>query len=197
MPFKCIDVTSAHLDDVASIHAASYPADHISGSMGRELIVKYYSEFLTDENSFFGCVSDGSATDLVGFVVFGKGLPVRIAKFKRDNRLSIIKFFISRPSVALSFVLKRLSAFIQKADCFDEAENLILSIAVSGNSVGAGSFLMGAVDNYCAKNGVDKLGLYVACSNIRALNFYFKTGFKVQAFVSGQYYMEKNFGVSQ
>ncbi len=197
MPFKCIDVTSAHLDDVASIHAASYPVDHISGSMGRDLIVKYYSEFLTDENSFFGCVREGVGTDLIGFVVFGKGLPVRIHKFKRENRLNIIKFFLSRPAVSLRFILKRLSAIIQKSDRFDEAENLILSIAVGGDSLGAGSFLMDYVDSCCIKNGVDKLGLYVACSNVRALNFYYKKGFKVQAFVSGQYYMEKNFGVSQ
>ncbi|WP_286717305.1 GNAT family N-acetyltransferase [Thalassolituus sp. UBA2009] len=197
MPFKCIDVTSAHLDDVASIHAASYPVDHISGSMGRDLIVKYYSEFLTDENSFFGCVREGVGTDLIGFVVFGKGLPVRIHKFKRENRLKIIKFFLSRPAVSLRFILKRLSAIIQKSDRFDEAENLILSIAVSGDSAGAGSFLMGAVDSYCNSNGVDKLGLYVACSNVRALNFYYKVGFKARAFVSGQYYMEKNFEVSQ
>lgn len=196
MTFKCIDVTISHLDAVASIHAASYPADHISGSMECELIVRYYSEFLIDENSFFGCVRDGLATDLIGFVVFGKGLPVRVAKFKRENRLNIIKFFLSRPTISLRFILKRLSALIQKADHFDEAENLILSIAVSGDSVGAGSFLMGAVDNYCTSNGVDKLGLYVACSNVRALNFYYKVGFKVRAFVSGQYYMEKNFEVS-
>ncbi|MBF4348361.1 hypothetical protein EAY19_20015, partial [Vibrio anguillarum] len=134
---------------------------------------RYYSEFLADENCFFGCVRDGLATDLTGFVVFGKGLPLKVAKFKRDNRLNIIKFFLSRPAVSLRFILKRLSALIQKADHFDEAENLILSIAVSDDSVGAGSFLMGAVDNYCTSNGVDKLGLYVACSNVRALNFYY------------------------
>ncbi len=197
MSFKCINVSPDHLDDVASIHATSYPADHISGSMGRDLIVKYYSEFLTDENAFYGCVENGLTNDIEGFVVFGKGMPGKVSKFKRENRLNIMKFFLSRPSVSFRFILKRLSALIQSSDRFDEAEHLILSIAVSNDSVGVGSFLMSTVDNYCTGNGVDKLGLYVACSNVRALNFYYKTGFKVKAFVSGQYYMEKNFEVAR
>ena len=195
--FKCIDIGLDKLEEAAAIHAASYPADHVSGSMGHDLIVEYYSGFLTGKNFFLGCVSEDSITELMGFVVFGKGLPLKITEFKSKNRSKLIKFFLSNPRVFFRFLLKRFAGYIQKSDRFDEAENIILSIVVRENVVGAGSFLMGLVDDYCATNNVCKLGLYVSCSNVRALNFYYKTGFKVRAFVSGQYYMEKNFRVSE
>lgn len=197
MSFKCIELNSDNLDDVAVIHANSYPVDHISGSMGHELIVKYYSLFVSGENLFFGCVDDSQASELLGFVVFGTGLPDKIAKFKIENRINLVKFFVFSPYALFLYAMKRISSFAMRADRFDEADNIILSIAVTKNTTGVGSFLMSSIDSYCHDKGISKIGLYVACSNVNALNFYCKTGFKVRAFVSGQYYMEKNYEVSQ
>ena len=189
----CIDINYEHLKSVASIHSTSYPEDHVSGSMTQQLIVDYYTEFLSGENFFYGCVSDSLNRELLGFVVFGKGLPDRVTKFKRNNRLSLIIFFLSHLNIFYRLIFKRLVASFQRKDNFEEAENLILSIAVKKGASGVGPFLMDAIDKCYKKNEVSKLGLYVACSNVRALNFYYKNGFKVKAFVSGQYYMEKEY----
>ncbi len=92
--------------------------------------------------------------------------------------------------------MKRFLAFFQRADKFEEADFLILSIAARQDTKGVGVFLVKTAFDYCQRLNVDRLGLYVSCSNSVAVNFYFKSGFVVVGYVGGQYYMEKSLGVN-
>ncbi len=197
MQYKAVNVSDELLLDVVDIHSESYPDDHVSGKLSKSLLKKYYSYFLNNNNVYsLGCEEATGGKGLNGFVVFGEGFADKIKAFKKENVFSLVGFFLKNPALLYKVFVKRFLAFFQRADKFEEADFLILSIAARQDTKGVGVFLVKTAFDYCQRLNVDRLGLYVSCSNSVAVNFYFKSGFVVVGYVGGQYYMEKSLGVN-
>jgi GNAT superfamily N-acetyltransferase len=175
---------------LAKIHSESYPDDHISGHLSKSLIIKYYSYFFDDLSKvkFFLDKSN----NLEGFLFFGAGIPDKISQFKNENTFELLMFFLSRPNLAFRLILKKFISFFSKLDSFKESEYLILSVVSTGSIKGVGSKLIDAAFDYCLENKIPDLGLYVTCTNVRAINFYLRKGFFIQAYCKGQFYMQKD-----
>jgi len=157
------------LETISRIHKKSYSKIHFTSYFSLSLI------------------------KILGFVVCGKNIVNQLTLFKKEQRLEILKTAILNPIIVLKKVIISIfnKYFNNKTD-FYEADFLILSIVSSGEEKGIGTLLLNHVEKYGLTKGINKVGLYVRISNISAINAYLKNGYKINGYISGQYYMEQN-----
>jgi len=179
------------LDKITKIHRENYPDDHISGHLSVKLVQKYYSYFFDDLSNI--ALFLDSSSDVRGFIVYGAEVPKKIGQFKSDNSVGILYFFISKPKLFVRFIIKKIIALFLRMDEFVESDFLVLSIVSDNSMKGVGSELIDNAFEYCIKNGIPSIGLYVACTNVKAINFYLRKKFLVVSYCKGQFYMQKTF----
>lgn len=179
------------LSDFAKLHRLNYPVDHLSGALDHNLLIKYYSYF-SGENCQSYVYRDDKSKEVKGFIVAGTELGRKIRDFTTSERVSLSIFFLKNPKVFIKLLLKKIASIFRRKELFSECECLILSIVSDSHSKGVGSALLDTIFADAVKSGVDKLGLYVTCTNGRAINFYFHKGFRIVAYCKGQYYMERS-----
>ena len=189
MPLKVEILDAALLHEFAELHRNNYPADHLSGALDHNLLVKYYSYFSDDDCQSY-IYRDKVTKEVKGFIVTGARLGPKIKKFTSSERIPLLIFFFKNPLVLLKIALKKIAAIFRLEESFSECECLILSIVSDSQCKGVGSALLGALFADAINSGRDKIGLYVTCTNTRAINFYFHRGFRIVAYCKGQYYME-------
>lgn len=177
------------LGEFAKLHRSNYPADHLSGALDHNLLVKYYSYFSDDDCQSY-IYRDENTEQVKGFIVSGAKLSSKIKRFTSSERIPLFIFFLRNLRVFLKLVLKKISAVFRLEESFSECECLILSIVSDSQSKGVGSALLDTLFADAINSGRDKIGLYVTCTNTRAINFYFHKGFRIVAYCKGQYYME-------
>ncbi|MBK8453855.1 MAG: GNAT family N-acetyltransferase [Thiofilum sp.] len=190
MKYLVEPITKDQISEVAKTHRESYPKDHLSGSLSQKLLEKYYSLFLSNDVVSIACLNQ-QKNNLLGFLFFGKDLPSKISQFKQKERVELFFYFIFKPKLLLKILLKKLKHSFQHSESFVEASDIILSIAARPDTKGVGTCLMEWAFEYCRHNQIKRLGLYVTCSNLVAINFYIKSGFIITGYIKGQYYMEK------
>jgi len=179
------------LETISRIHKKSYSKIHFTSYFSLSLIKKYYSYFIDNsDNEIFVFTKEKK---ILGFVVCGKNIVNQLTLFKKEQRLEILKTAILNPIIVLKKVIISIfnKYFNNKTD-FYEADFLILSIVSSGEEKGIGTLLLNHVEKYGLTKGINKVGLYVRISNISAINAYLKNGYKINGYISGQYYMEQN-----
>ena len=184
--------TAADLPLLASIHKQAYSRMHFTALLRNETLERYYGYFLSDGSEVLLAVkqdADGEETAL-GFAVHGRGIPERIALFKREASRDILMTSLRYPLQAfrkLTFAL--WSRLIAGAAC-KPTDFLLLSIAVRHKGGGVGGCLLRAMLEGAQKDLAQKVGLYVNADNLNAINAYFAAGFVLRHYLYGQFYME-------
>ncbi|GLS89610.1 hypothetical protein GCM10007916_06770 [Psychromonas marina] len=185
-----IKATIDNIDEIATIHKNAFSKSHFTSFFSLSLLEKYYEFFLEGDSETW--LQKNDEGEILGFVVFGENLGNTIKEFKSQYKTEIIKTAVLNPAASISKVLSNVYyRFLSKNDSFDETKSLILSIAVNGKGKGTGSKLLSFVSEYNTKKNLNEVGLYVRADSAYAVNFYLKNEYKIQAYTSGLYYMER------
>jgi len=187
---QIVKASEDDLKNIAKVHKKVYSKSHFTSLFSLELLEVFYSYFLNNGSSILLAVDDKK--DIQGFIVSGIDIPDKINKFKSEEKFSIWFTAILHPITATKKMMTQVynKLFIQHTK-FDEADYLILSIAVAVQRKGIGSSLLNEVTLLSQEKGYKNLGLYVRVGNVSALNLYLKDNYKIIAYTSDQYYMEK------
>lgn len=187
--------TAADLPVLARIHKQAYSRKHFTALLPNETLERYYSYFLSDVSEVLLAVvhpdADGDETAL-GFVVYGQGIPERIARFKREASRDILMTSLRHPLQAFRKLTLSLWSRLGAGPVYKPADFLLLSIAVSHKGGGIGGRLLRAMLVDAHRADIKTVGLYVNADNLNAINAYFAAGFALRDYLSGQFYMEAN-----
>lgn len=193
MGWEMSQIVKASKDDlknIAKVHKKVYSKSHFTSLFSLELLEVFYSYFLNSGSSILLAVDDKK--DIQGFIVSGIDISDKISKFKSEERFNIWLTALLHPVTATKKMITQIynKLFIKHQE-YNEADYLILSIAVAVQRKGIGSSLLNEVTLMSQKQEYKNLGLYVRVGNISALNLYLKDNYKIIAYTSDQYYMEK------
>lgn len=184
--------TLVDLPVLAHIHKQAYSRNHFTALLSNEALIKYYGYFLNEGSEILLALNKDSSgiESVLGFAVYGRGIPEQIKRFKRAAFKDILMTSLRYPINALH---KLAIAFWIKVRPRSErapANFLLLSIAVRDRGFGIGGFLLKAMLINAQKNNENIIGLYVNANNLSAINAYFSTGFILKYYQNDQYYME-------
>lgn len=187
---QIVQATKDDLKNIAIVHKRVYSKSHFTSLFPLQLLETFYGYFL--DNGSLILLAVNNQNDIMGFVVSGVGISDKIAKFKSENKFSILLTAIFHPITATKKMIAQVyNKLFMRQGKYDEADYLILSIAVSAQRRGIGSLLLNEATLMSQKLGSGKIGLYVRIGNVSALNLYLKDNYKIIAYTSGQYYLEK------
>ncbi len=189
------------LEKIVEIHKIAYSNKHLTTFFSQELLQKYYSLFIEDFSKILIAYEDNLnefsyPKKPVGYIVYGKQIKEKIASFKKNNKLSLLKLFVSNPIISSRKIINFISSILNK-NFHKEfvSDNLILSVAVKFPSQGIGTSLLNAALSDSFKRNLKNIGVYVNASNSIALKTYLTEGFKIKYFFNGQYYMERELSI--
>lgn len=180
----------ADLAMIAKIHKIAYSRSHFTALLSEATLTRYYSAFLNDGTEIRLALSSGGAQDLLGFSVYGVGIPEKIAAFKKACAKDILQTSLRHPVTSVGKAVKVILARFRKKKPYTPADFLLLSIAVAQPMAGVGKLLLNEMMAIARERGHKIVGLYVNSDNIRAINAYSITGFRIKDLIDGQYYME-------
>ena len=185
-----IKATKDDLKNIARVHKKVYSKSHFTSLFSLELLEVFYSYFLDNGSSILLAVDDKK--NIQGFIVSGINISDKISKFKSKEKFNIWLTAILHPITATKKMITQVynKLFIRHSK-YNESDYLILSIAVSVQRKGIGSLLLNEATLISQEQGYKNLGLYVRVGNVSALSLYLKDHYKIIAYNSGQYYMEK------
>ena len=193
MIIDSINIRAARVNDLPAlveIHKAAYSRSHFTSLLSDSVLSKYYELFLTNDSEI--CLAINSKA-IVGFAVYGKHVPERIAEFKKSAIRDILMVAIRHPVIASRKLLTMITSRLTFKRSLIPAEFLLLSIAVSRPRIGVASRLLCQLTLVAQQQGESVVGLYVNADNTNAVNTYFSAGFVIKQYESGQFYMEKYF----
>lgn len=195
-------IRRATVDDLptlAHIHKIAYSRSHFTALLPDEVLMRYYGYFFSEGAEIWLAVDEavhyeggGSPVEgVLGFAVFGFGIPEKIAIFKRECRLDILSTSLRHPVRAAKKVFGALIARLVSKRAYSPADFLLLSIAVAKPRRGVGRSLLNAMLEIAKRKECKAVGLYVNADNVGAINAYFSAGFVILNLQGGQFYMEK------
>lgn len=180
------------LPQIVDIHLRAYSRRHFTSRLPVKVLERYYRLFLADGTQTLLLVEIGAnvGETILGFAVFGRGIGEKIKRFKRNNSFAIFAASIRHPVAATGKILRQLRARATTAPAFASADHLLLSIAVARPGLGAGKALIKEFLACSARQGAERVGLYVNADNLAAINAYVRQGFLFKDLRGSQYYME-------
>ncbi len=187
--------TEADLPAIVDVHLAAYSRHHFTSRLGHGALIDYYRLFLQDGAEIIVLVPSQASREgnkILGFAVFGRGIAVKIDRFKRTNAPAILKASIAHPIAAGSKVLHRLWNRATHGQAMISADYLLLSIAVANPGTGAGGILLDAFLKHAKASGTKSVGLYVNADNVTAINAYARRGFAFRELYGRQFYMDQS-----
>lgn len=193
--------TADDLPTLARIHKIAYSRGHFTALLPDDVLARYYGYFV-DDGSEICLALDGTprcdaeclpSESVLGFAVFGSGIPEKIARFKRECLRDIFFASLRHPWSAARKTLNAVFSRLESRPAYPPAKFLLLSIAVAVPRRGVGRRLLSAMLETAQRRGCKRAGLYVNADNICAINVYFSAGFLIVDFQNGQFYMEKAF----
>ncbi len=184
--------TESDLAVLALIHKQAYSQNHFTALLSNETLARYYAYFLGDGSEVLLAIKKDSsgAETVLGFAVYGQGIPERIGRFKRDSLKEIFFSALRHPLKAIYKFTVTLKSRLIGVSTYKPANFLLLSIAVSDKGAGIGGRLLSAMLASAKKDNLKIVGLYVNVNNLNAINAYFAKGFTIQHYLNGQFYME-------
>lgn len=187
---QIVKATEADLKNIAKVHKEVYSKAHFTSLFSLELLEVFYKYFLNNGSSILLALDNKK--NIQGFIVSGVDIPHKISHFKSKKKLDIYKTAILHPITAIKKAFSTVNTkLFSQYSSYDESKYLILSIAVTRQRKGIGSLLLNEALLMSKQQKYKKLGLYVRVENIGALNLYLKNNYKIIAYTSNQYYMEK------
>lgn len=192
--------TAIDLPILARIHKQAYSLKHFTSLLSEDTLACYYGYFINEGSEILLAQRKLSASvtqvrddaEVVGFAVYGHGIPARIAMFKREAAKDILLASIRHPLIAFRKFCLAICAKVCRENTHKPADFLLLSIAACEVRHGIGSYLLQSMVTKAAKTGSKVVGLYVNANNLNAINAYFAAGFDLRHYLNGQFYMEKN-----
>lgn len=189
-----LDVRTANATDlvaIARVHKTAYSRNHFTALMPEWTLVEYYREFL-GQGTTIRIVSDkrGDAREVIGFAVFGCGIPDKIKRFKAKARPAILVTAVRYPAMSARKAARAAISRLSAEEAKPPADFLLLSLAVSRKGMGIGTALLRDMAQEAKNLGHERIGLYVNCNNIGAINAYCTMGYRFIDLVDRQYYME-------
>lgn len=174
------------------IHKQAYSRSHFTALLTDETLARYYSYFLSDDTEILLALNNGisDSEKAVGFAVYGRGIPDRIAQFKKEARGDILLTSLRHPFQALRKLTVAIRCKLSAGVDYKPADFLLLSIAVIQKRGGIGGYLLRTMLKEAQKNHAKTVGLYVNADNLIAINAYFAAGFVLRHYQNGQFYME-------
>lgn len=184
--------TESDLTVLALIHKQAYSQNHFTALLSNETLTRYYAYFLGDGSEVLLAIKKDSsgAETVLGFAVYGQGIPERIGRFKRDALNEILFSALRHPLKAIYKFIMTLRAKFNEGSIYKPANFLLLSIAVTIKGSGVGGLLLDAMLDSAQKDSLKVVGLYVNVDNMNAINAYFARGFTIRYYLNGQFYME-------
>lgn len=183
--------TSSDLATIAKIHRAAYSRSHFTALLPETVLMRYYGAFLSGGTEILLALSrEHSPDEAMGFAVYGTGIPEKIAAFKKTCAKDILLTSLRHPWTSGHKAIKAVSARLNWHTPRPPADFLLLSIAVVEPLRGVGKLLLGGLIEAARERGHTRVGLYVNQDNVRAINAYYRAGFRLSEFHDGQYYME-------
>ena len=180
--------TGDDLPRIAEIHRLAYSRSHFTALLPHAVLMRYYGTFLGDGTRISVAIDrDGRVN---GFVVYGTGIPEKIAAFKAACARDILLTSLRHPWMAGRKALKAVRARFNPRRPMQPTDFLLLSIAVDPAARGLGNVLLGEVVAAAPRDGHCTIGLYVNDDNTRAIASYRRSGFETRELYDGQYYME-------
>lgn len=163
---------------IAVIHKSQF-STHFLGHYSIGLIEKYYLNFL--EACIF-LVSESSGT-INGFVLGGRSKELNRAKnnFIENNKLRYILETIFRPKIYIQALkrIKSVGVIRESASSPVQGSFSLLSIAIMNELAGSGIAVKLVQEFEHRLSPISEYSLYVRKTNKRAINFYYKNGFKL------------------
>lgn len=190
--FALREASESDLAAIAEVHLAAYSKAHFTSRLSSATLEAYYRLFLGERSHIYVLTAQDIGSDILGFAVFGHGIGPKISQFKRENRGAILAAALRSPLAAGGKVMSRLASAIAPKQDVEPAPFLLLSIAVARRGLGAGGHMLSMMLDRARAAHERKVGLYVNCDNISALNTYVAHGFRFRALHTGQYYMERS-----
>jgi ribosomal protein S18 acetylase RimI-like enzyme len=182
---------------IAQVHKNAYSRTHFTALLPERVLMRYYGAFLGGGTEIR--VACDSAQDraemMLGFSVHGEGIPEKIAAFKKACATDIAFAALRHPLLSSRKAFKVVAGRLATVAPCKPADFLLLSIAVAKPARGIGGVLLDEAIAAARQSGHRLLGLYVNQDNVRAINAYFRAGFRIKEFRNEQYYMECEFEV--
>lgn len=188
--FRIREATTRDLPAIARLHRAAYSEAHFTSRLSAEALSAYYGLFLGGGSQITVLTPAAADDELLGFAVFGRGIPARIAHFKRDHRVDIGRAALRHPFAAANKLLSRFASAMRSRSPVQPSDYLLLSIAVGRPGIGTGGRLLDDVLERARAANEEIVGLYVNFDNVKALNSYISRHFHIRDLQGGQYYME-------
>ncbi|WP_242201467.1 GNAT family N-acetyltransferase [Sphingomonas hankookensis] len=185
--------THDDLATIADIHREAYSRSHFTALLSHEVLMRYYAAFLSNGTEICVGLDDVSGA-VKGFSVYGVGIPDKIAVFKKACAKAIFLTSLRHPGTAIPKALKALRSRFDRHVPYAPADFLLLSIAVVPSMRGLGNALLSELLKTAHRKGHGTVGLYVNDENIRAIDSYYRSGFRMKDFHGNQYYMEAQVG---
>lgn len=176
---------------VTKIHGAAFP-DSALTKLGHEAVRRYYEWQLVGPHQIIaiGCDDDGR---LVGFCFAGVFYGA-MSGFLNKNKRYLTRHILTHPwlmanplirergMMSIKLIRRTRQKLIKTSSPSAQwtVSFGVLAIAVNpeNQSVGLGRMMMDAVEEYARQDGHKKIGLSVATSNTKAIQFYEKQGWQ-------------------
>lgn len=192
--------TKKDLLTLAKIHKQAYSKNHFTALLPDEVLVHYYNYFLGQGTEIALVVQhperdvsspETEAEEILGFAVYGVGIPKKIALFKQEFFKEILLSSLRHPWTAGKKFLSALYSKLINHTPYPPTDFLLLSIAAQTSGLGVGKKLLNHMIDTAQEKKYPTIGLYVNANNIHAINTYFSTSFFIVSFENGQFYMER------
>ena len=177
---------------LARIHKLAYSRKHFTALLSHETLARYYASFLGEGSEILlAIMMDESGAEIpLGSAVYGRGIPERIKRFKREASKDILITSLHHPFLAIGKFAGAFWAKLIAGPVPPPPDFLLLSIAVREKNCGIGGRLLKEVLAGARKINVKNVGLYVNVENMLAINAYFSAGFRLRQYNNKQFYME-------
>lgn len=180
----------AHLiEEISKLHKTSYKTSHLTSTLSVDMLVEYYTAIYHHSDL---CVVAKQNDKILGYIFSGYKTSVGVQEFSRKNKFFLFKTICQHPQhIVQKLKIKLLSIFRSKHQTLYPFR--LLSIAVHPDCQGEGvsSKLLSFFETQLVNLGVSSYGLSVKRTNVRAIKFYQKTGFQVEAEIDQALYFGK------
>jgi len=176
---------------IASVHYSAYSKNHFTSCFSEEKLEKYY-QYLVESSDLSFVLDLGDGVE--GFVISGRSVGVGVQKFIQDESKYLWTVFLKHPYFLYEKVISKLKTKFSSPDTGGISVPFrLMSIAVNPNnqSKGVGAELIEYLEASLPNSEGGLYGLSVRKSNKRAVEFYFRHGFKVQKVTRDSQYLYK------
>jgi ribosomal protein S18 acetylase RimI-like enzyme len=175
---------NVHINDVIKIHKSTFDKNHFSIYFNKDLIINYF-EYLLKYNEYNFIISHQNK--IAGYVIAGYKSAEAISKFQKINWLKLSFVLLTHPR----FIFEKLNEIFAKDITKTNPRIFIIGISAEYKGASLGKYLIEYLEEQFKRNNIKEYGLSVRRTNLKAINFYKKSGFVSEAENSKSIFLKK------